>query len=74
VEIPKAPAEQPAEQSELQRSATLQHATPTEQGLTPAEPGPITEPVFESLDDKLSTFVASLSACESTVKSKSCAA
>jgi hypothetical protein len=52
-DIPEALAERQAEQSESQRSAMLQHTTPTEQGQTPAEPGPITEPVFETLDDEL---------------------
>ncbi len=52
-EIPEAPAERPAEQSASQRSATLQHQTPTEQGPTPAETGPITEPVLENSDNEL---------------------
>jgi hypothetical protein len=53
VEIPEAPAEWPAEQSESQCSATLQYAAPTKKGQTLAEPGPITEPVFENSDDEL---------------------
>jgi hypothetical protein len=52
-EIPEAPAERPAEQSESQCSATLQHATPTEPGPTPAESGPSDDPVFENSDNEL---------------------
>ncbi len=51
--IPEALAERPAEQSASQHSAMLQHQTPTKQGPTPAESGPITEPVFEDSDDEL---------------------
>jgi hypothetical protein len=51
--IPEALAKWPAKQSELQRSATLKHATPTEPGLTPAESGPNNNPVFENSDDVL---------------------
>jgi hypothetical protein len=36
-----------------QRSATLQRATPTEPGLTPAESGSNNDPVFENSDDEL---------------------
>ncbi len=52
-EIPDAPAEWPAKQSELQHSATLQHTTPTEPGPTPAKSDPNNDPVFESLDHEL---------------------
>jgi hypothetical protein len=52
-QIPKAPAERPAEQSESQRFAMLQHATPTELGQTPAEYGPSDDPVFKNSDDEL---------------------
>jgi hypothetical protein len=52
-EIPEAPAERPAEQLTSQLSATLQHATPTEPGPSPAESGPNNDPVFENSDDEL---------------------
>jgi hypothetical protein len=51
--IPEAPAEQPAEQSESQRSATLQHVTLTKQGWTTTESSPSDDPVLENLDDEL---------------------
>ncbi len=53
MEIPDALAEKRAMHLVLEHSATLQHQTLTEQGLTPAESGPITELVFENLDDEL---------------------
>ncbi len=51
--IPEASAERPAKKSALQRPATLQHQTPTEQGRTLIESGPITKPVFKNLDNEL---------------------
>jgi hypothetical protein len=53
VQILEVLAERPAEQSESQYSATLQHTTWTEPGLTPAESSPSNDPVFYNWDNEL---------------------
>jgi hypothetical protein len=54
--ILEALAERLIKQSELQRSATMQHATPTEPGPIPAESKPSNRPIFENSEDKLKHF------------------